>query len=409
MAKHLLGNNDVRVSVPSKHGTALHLAIIKGHWYICKQLIKHRMLEPNVKDSSGNTVLHLLFNIFEQEKLTATKLCEELLALPTCNPNEKNAEGLTVLHCAAKRNQTAAIRFALEVNRTRRSPFDFQAAGGKQGFTVLHFLAIYADVELINEVLQTNVNVFATDFSGRTARDVVKSSVIGKVLLRCEKAVGKRCFGCGSEVSSGAGRKCCTAMSLDTVVPEAINRAALSYDREEIKHEIDNNDLEESGFSSRRRTYKKPTPLLSSTQRIDSESENITEKFFIQQEFKNVDMYCSGLNNCLRKETNELSTERVFTTTFKHPNLIAELTLEDSLNSQFSLEDNFCYLYGAIVNETVSRPLQYCYLYHIFRKHNSASEETLRLLCDKLIKLSLIHICRCRRYAVCRSRWSPYH
>jgi len=23
--------------------------------------------------------------------------------------------------------------------------------------------------------------------------------------------------------------------------------------------------------------------------------------------------------------------------------------------------------------------------------------------------LSLIHICRCRRYAVCRSRWSPYH
>eukprot|EP00826_Nyctotherus_ovalis_P007957 TRINITY_DN12056_c0_g1_i2.p1 TRINITY_DN12056_c0_g1~~TRINITY_DN12056_c0_g1_i2.p1 ORF type:complete len:408 (+),score=56.34 TRINITY_DN12056_c0_g1_i2:49-1272(+) len=26
-----------------------------------------------------------------------------------------------------------------------------------------------------------------------------------------------------------------------------------------------------------------------------------------------------------------------------------------------------------------------------------------------LERLSLIHICRCRRYAVCRSRWSPYH
>eukprot|EP00826_Nyctotherus_ovalis_P050612 TRINITY_DN6228_c0_g1_i15.p1 TRINITY_DN6228_c0_g1~~TRINITY_DN6228_c0_g1_i15.p1 ORF type:complete len:198 (+),score=14.63 TRINITY_DN6228_c0_g1_i15:5-598(+) len=26
-----------------------------------------------------------------------------------------------------------------------------------------------------------------------------------------------------------------------------------------------------------------------------------------------------------------------------------------------------------------------------------------------LFPLSLIHICRCRRYAVCRSRWSPYH
>eukprot|EP00826_Nyctotherus_ovalis_P031301 TRINITY_DN2499_c0_g1_i5.p1 TRINITY_DN2499_c0_g1~~TRINITY_DN2499_c0_g1_i5.p1 ORF type:complete len:232 (-),score=32.64 TRINITY_DN2499_c0_g1_i5:39-734(-) len=26
-----------------------------------------------------------------------------------------------------------------------------------------------------------------------------------------------------------------------------------------------------------------------------------------------------------------------------------------------------------------------------------------------VLTLSLIHICRCRRYAVCRSRWSPYH
>ena len=24
-------------------------------------------------------------------------------------------------------------------------------------------------------------------------------------------------------------------------------------------------------------------------------------------------------------------------------------------------------------------------------------------------RLSLIHICRCRRYSLCRSRWSPYH
>eukprot|EP00826_Nyctotherus_ovalis_P032816 TRINITY_DN26423_c0_g1_i1.p2 TRINITY_DN26423_c0_g1~~TRINITY_DN26423_c0_g1_i1.p2 ORF type:complete len:114 (+),score=34.83 TRINITY_DN26423_c0_g1_i1:75-416(+) len=32
-------------------------------------------------------------------------------------------------------------------------------------------------------------------------------------------------------------------------------------------------------------------------------------------------------------------------------------------------------------------------------------EETL----DDQDKLSLIHICRCRRYAVCRSRWSPDH
>ena len=31
------------------------------------------------------------------------------------------------------------------------------------------------------------------------------------------------------------------------------------------------------------------------------------------------------------------------------------------------------------------------------------------ILCSAPECLSLIHIWRCRRYAVCRSRWSPYH
>eukprot|EP00826_Nyctotherus_ovalis_P020254 TRINITY_DN16342_c0_g1_i2.p1 TRINITY_DN16342_c0_g1~~TRINITY_DN16342_c0_g1_i2.p1 ORF type:complete len:269 (+),score=42.40 TRINITY_DN16342_c0_g1_i2:100-906(+) len=33
----------------------------------------------------------------------------------------------------------------------------------------------------------------------------------------------------------------------------------------------------------------------------------------------------------------------------------------------------------------------------------------LEQLRGEVLDLSLIHICRCRRYAVCRSRWSPYH
>eukprot|EP00826_Nyctotherus_ovalis_P015022 TRINITY_DN14234_c0_g1_i2.p1 TRINITY_DN14234_c0_g1~~TRINITY_DN14234_c0_g1_i2.p1 ORF type:complete len:298 (+),score=76.59 TRINITY_DN14234_c0_g1_i2:171-1064(+) len=35
--------------------------------------------------------------------------------------------------------------------------------------------------------------------------------------------------------------------------------------------------------------------------------------------------------------------------------------------------------------------------------------EALLVYAAVYIGLSLIHICRCRRYAVCRSRWSPYH
>eukprot|EP00826_Nyctotherus_ovalis_P030527 TRINITY_DN24369_c0_g1_i2.p1 TRINITY_DN24369_c0_g1~~TRINITY_DN24369_c0_g1_i2.p1 ORF type:complete len:420 (+),score=88.83 TRINITY_DN24369_c0_g1_i2:74-1333(+) len=38
-----------------------------------------------------------------------------------------------------------------------------------------------------------------------------------------------------------------------------------------------------------------------------------------------------------------------------------------------------------------------------------AIESSLKEVMSFLEELSLIHICRCRRYAVCRSRWSPYH
>ena len=34
---------------------------------------------------------------------------------------------------------------------------------------------------------------------------------------------------------------------------------------------------------------------------------------------------------------------------------------------------------------------------------------TTRYVLTFILQLSLIHIWRCRRYAVCRSRWSPYH
>eukprot|EP00826_Nyctotherus_ovalis_P016905 TRINITY_DN14935_c0_g1_i2.p1 TRINITY_DN14935_c0_g1~~TRINITY_DN14935_c0_g1_i2.p1 ORF type:complete len:289 (+),score=49.15 TRINITY_DN14935_c0_g1_i2:74-868(+) len=40
---------------------------------------------------------------------------------------------------------------------------------------------------------------------------------------------------------------------------------------------------------------------------------------------------------------------------------------------------------------------------------NDVSLMPSKVMKEKHKNLSLIHICRCRRYAVCRSRWSPYH
>eukprot|EP00826_Nyctotherus_ovalis_P067000 TRINITY_DN9975_c0_g2_i1.p1 TRINITY_DN9975_c0_g2~~TRINITY_DN9975_c0_g2_i1.p1 ORF type:complete len:280 (+),score=75.26 TRINITY_DN9975_c0_g2_i1:64-903(+) len=44
------------------------------------------------------------------------------------------------------------------------------------------------------------------------------------------------------------------------------------------------------------------------------------------------------------------------------------------------------------------------------KQDEAIAREIVELFCNtKILRLSLIHICRCRRYAVCRSRWSPYH
>eukprot|EP00826_Nyctotherus_ovalis_P030186 TRINITY_DN2400_c0_g2_i1.p1 TRINITY_DN2400_c0_g2~~TRINITY_DN2400_c0_g2_i1.p1 ORF type:complete len:306 (+),score=49.05 TRINITY_DN2400_c0_g2_i1:1179-2096(+) len=56
----------------------------------------------------------------------------------------------------------------------------------------------------------------------------------------------------------------------------------------------------------------------------------------------------------------------------------------------------------------ISRPntsFQYVYCIHQY----APLKFNCPLSAHFVLYLSLIHICRCRRYAVCRSRWSPYH
>eukprot|EP00826_Nyctotherus_ovalis_P014113 TRINITY_DN13899_c0_g2_i3.p1 TRINITY_DN13899_c0_g2~~TRINITY_DN13899_c0_g2_i3.p1 ORF type:complete len:277 (+),score=69.53 TRINITY_DN13899_c0_g2_i3:67-897(+) len=43
------------------------------------------------------------------------------------------------------------------------------------------------------------------------------------------------------------------------------------------------------------------------------------------------------------------------------------------------------------------------------KANGSKEKKKKEFIATQPMYLSLIHICRCRRYAVCRSRWSPYH
>eukprot|EP00826_Nyctotherus_ovalis_P034689 TRINITY_DN2910_c0_g1_i2.p1 TRINITY_DN2910_c0_g1~~TRINITY_DN2910_c0_g1_i2.p1 ORF type:complete len:101 (-),score=24.82 TRINITY_DN2910_c0_g1_i2:22-324(-) len=72
------------------------------------------------------------------------------------------------------------------------------------------------------------------------------------------------------------------------------------------------------------------------------------------------------------------------------------------------------FIYSLVHNVSQQTVKSYKECVEEYAKHEGTMEELMLQLisegkCSPVLKLSLIHICRCRRYAVCRSRWSPYH
>ena len=63
-------------------------------------------------------------------------------------------------------------------------------------------------------------------------------------------------------------------------------------------------------------------------------------------------------------------------------------------------------LYGDVRNQKMEACFYFDTLSKHFRSLVSAVQSTQKLC---LVSLSLIHIWRCRRSTLCRSRWSPYH
>ncbi len=415
----LLDSSEVEVSANNaKYGTALHLSVLKGWWELCERLIAHPSLDPNAKDNNGNTVLHLLFAIFGQEPIIISKLCTSILNNPFTDVNTRNANNMTPLHYAAKKNQRQAIQFALEWNKSSAKAFNFGAKGGKQSFPVLHFLSVYADIELINEVLRSGVDIFQTDAVGRTARDLVRNSITGRLLLKYENVARKAYLRKVASSGTATGRECSGRLAtcpdqeegeVQSLRPDLravnINRAMLSPDKDaaaHAQHEADDlTDDNENEYNSpvQLAAYTTAGPLLfEDIHRMNCED---------RDEFPRVQIRSSPMfefNGNAEKEGDkpeEIDTERMSGGVFKRPSLAGDLRKEAPENAfsktckfnivtQVSPDDRiltdnqFAELYQAIMNSTVSRATQYRYVYHIFRKYTYESEQILLLLLERL-------------------------
>eukprot|EP00826_Nyctotherus_ovalis_P005239 TRINITY_DN11175_c0_g2_i1.p1 TRINITY_DN11175_c0_g2~~TRINITY_DN11175_c0_g2_i1.p1 ORF type:complete len:137 (-),score=19.27 TRINITY_DN11175_c0_g2_i1:12-422(-) len=74
------------------------------------------------------------------------------------------------------------------------------------------------------------------------------------------------------------------------------------------------------------------------------------------------------------------------------------VTYEDVIDKIFS-----CDYYLAKINDELER------IFTDLKGYLKTKKAAIRFELTAIQNLSLIHICRCRRSTLCRSRWSPYH
>ena len=310
-----------------KHGSALHLAILKSLWRLCKKLIHHPTFNPNIKDSKGNTALHLLVSVFGRDSVIIEKLCKEILKHPLTNPNIKNHCGLTAVHYAAKKNQQQAINFIIRVNKESKNKFDLSVAGGEQKFTLLHFLVQNSNIEGIVNALNAGVNVFMTDALGRTARDLVSNTMIVRLLRRFENQVRK------------TSSKIITNNVRENMI---INRVSLLSNKKKCNLVIDESIVE----SVKVVKYNKPSIF----ERMHRKSEVETQPHLSRLTMDNI-------NDSLSKST---ADETVIFKVASNKDVLWKI-----------LADN------TILNAPIS--IQLSYIYHIFKENKEDAEYLLHL------------------------------
>jgi len=193
-AIELLSNQKIDINLSNKINTIPLLAAIEAKEYnVVDLLVQNKNCDLRILDPCENTILHLLFENFDFQPLTISRICTYLITnFPFLDINRKNLYGLAPIHAAARKKQHSAIRFIIDFSinppTACTKKFDLKLPGGDNGLTLLHYIAAHMDPESLKLLLESEkIDIFAKDYLGRTARDLVKSNLHGKLLLRWEK------------------------------------------------------------------------------------------------------------------------------------------------------------------------------------------------------------------------------
>eukprot|EP00826_Nyctotherus_ovalis_P016653 TRINITY_DN14831_c0_g1_i2.p1 TRINITY_DN14831_c0_g1~~TRINITY_DN14831_c0_g1_i2.p1 ORF type:complete len:725 (+),score=157.86 TRINITY_DN14831_c0_g1_i2:323-2497(+) len=171
-----------------KYGSVMNYLVGKKKCELAVEVAASCELSKENKDANGNNVFHYIFIHFDSDPVKLKELFDIMVKKQSSFMSNCNKVDMTPLHCAAMKNQTEAIRLAVEYNKTALHGFDFNAKEGKHGMTVLHFAALHMNFEMISLILEnTNIDVFAKNGLGYSARQIVGNNAVGKLLQRYEK------------------------------------------------------------------------------------------------------------------------------------------------------------------------------------------------------------------------------
>eukprot|EP00826_Nyctotherus_ovalis_P011043 TRINITY_DN12883_c0_g1_i1.p1 TRINITY_DN12883_c0_g1~~TRINITY_DN12883_c0_g1_i1.p1 ORF type:complete len:625 (-),score=90.82 TRINITY_DN12883_c0_g1_i1:15-1889(-) len=357
-AKLLLSDKNLDVNCLVDYEDTLFSVALKYAWVdVALSIVEHPLFQYEFTDFLQNTPLHILFTHSIVDLDESTRLFNKIVELPGFKANIRNGDNLTPLHCAVKRNQEHFIRLCIQYNRTHsdRPGFDFNAIGGDCAFSVMHYLAVHGSSEIISEVCVQHtllhIDFFARDEQGRTPRQLLKHCSLSKLLMKYEnRQKWKQVTSTNTE----------TGLEYETIRSGYLNTFC-----EKLKGEV----------KSRASKSKQ-------------------DKFGIGKCVTAANARGCGWEESV-KETVATKDTRV-------------------------VDNRWMKLSERVTKSQCKKLVKYQLLYSMLRKRGEEAELFMQVLIKNLREsnpftediryyLSLIHICRCRRYAVCRSRWSPYH
>ena len=183
----LLKNPSCNVNLgSSKFGAPLLIALTQQKYNIVELILSRDNCITKITDKEGNNPFHIIFGKYKIKEPIIEKICDQLIE-KKCPVNIKNIFNISPLQIAIKKNQKASLEYALRKNKIGKI-FDFNLCGGKYDWNALHFAVVYSDLDVLIELLQSDLNLFTIDKQGKSPIDLaIIKSIPQKIIKKAQK------------------------------------------------------------------------------------------------------------------------------------------------------------------------------------------------------------------------------